>query len=131
MFRICNRINNFYVYAFCRIPGPDGSLYYCLLDSMARVQSVDDKAVFLFVGVANAHHSEWSELVSPTDRHGRDALDFFNLSGCEQLVLCPTDIAGKRLDLVGDDWCQWHGRCGRWYSTGHFRSLLCQLCDSC
>ena len=43
---------------------------------MARVQSVDDKAVFVFVGDANAHHSEWLEFVSPTHRHGRDALDF-------------------------------------------------------
>ena len=32
--------------------------------------------VFVFVGDANAHHSEWLESVSPTDRHGRDALDF-------------------------------------------------------
>ena len=48
---------------------------------MARVQSVDDKAVFDFVGDVNAHHSEWLESVSPTDRYGRDALDFCNLSG--------------------------------------------------
>ena len=36
----------------------DGSLYNCHLDSMARVQTIDDKAVFAFVGDANAHHSE-------------------------------------------------------------------------
>ena len=35
--------------------------------------------------------------------HGRDALDFCNLSGCKQLVRCPTHIAGKRLDLVMTD----------------------------
>ena len=35
-----------------------GSIYGCLLNSMARIQSVDDKAVFVFVGDANAHHSE-------------------------------------------------------------------------
>ena len=40
-------------------PGHDGSLYDCLLYSMAGVQSVDDKEVFFFVGDANAHHSEW------------------------------------------------------------------------
>ena len=51
MFGICSRINNFYVYALYRNTG--------LLDSMARIQSVDDKAVFVFVGDANAHHSEW------------------------------------------------------------------------
>ena len=99
LFRICSRINNFYVHAFYHNPGHDGSLYDCLLDSMARVQSVDDKAVFVCVGGANAHHSESLESVSPTDRHGRAALNFRNLSGCEQLVCSPTHIAGNRLDL--------------------------------
>ena len=32
---------------------------------MTRVQSVDDKVVFLFVSDATAHHSEWLESVSP------------------------------------------------------------------
>ena len=77
------------MYAFYHNPGHDGALYDCLLDSVARVQSVDDKTVFVFVGDSNAHHSEWLESVSPTYRHGRDALDFCNLSGCEQLVLGP------------------------------------------
>ena len=106
--KFCSRINNFYVHAFnhnpghggslyyCRLdPGHGGSLYYCRLDPMARVQSVDDKAVFVFVGDANAHHSKWFESVSPTDRHGRNALDFCNLSGCEQLVCVPIHIAGN------------------------------------
>ena len=67
---------------------------------MAWAQSVDDKAVFVFVGDANAHHSEWLESVSPTDQYGHDALDFCNLSGCELLVRCPTHITGDRLYLV-------------------------------
>ena len=100
MFRICSMINNFYVYAFYRNPGDNGSLYGCLIDSMARVQSVYEKALFVFVSDANAHHCEWLESVSPTDRHGRDTLDFCNQSGCEQLVRGPTHIAGNRLDLV-------------------------------
>ena len=75
----------------------DGSLYDCLLDYMARVQSVDDKAVFVYIGHPNAHHSAWLESVSPTDRHAwRDALDFCNLSGCEQLVRHSTPIADKQ-----------------------------------
>ena len=60
-------------------------------------------AVFIFVGDVNTHHSEWLESVSRTDRHGRDALDFCNLSCCEQLVRCPTHIAGNTLDLVMTD----------------------------
>ena len=100
MFRICGEINNFYVYAFYHYPGHDGSLYDSVLDSMVWAQSVNDKADFVFVGDANAYHSEWLESVSPTDQYGRDTLDFCNLSGCEQLVLCPTHIAGDRLNLV-------------------------------
>ena len=48
----------------------------------------------------NAHHSEWLESVYPTDLHGCDAFDFCNLSGCKQLVRCPTHIVGNRLDPV-------------------------------
>ena len=91
------------MFVFHRNPGHDGSFYDCLLDSMVRVQSVDDKSVFIFVSDANSNHSEWLESVSPTDRHERDALDFCNLSGCELLVLCPTHIAGHRFYLVMTD----------------------------
>ena len=70
---------------------------------MARVQSVDDKSVFVFVGDANTYHSERLESVSPTDRHGRDAINSCNLSGFEQLVRCSTPIPGNRLDLVMTD----------------------------
>ena len=130
MFSICSRINIFYVCAFYRNPGHDGSLYDCLLDCMALVQSVEDKAVFVFVGNDNGHHSEWLESVSPTDRHGHDALDFCNLSGCEQLVRCSSHTAGNRLDLEMTI-CLCHSRCGRWYSTRHFISMFCQLCATC
>ena len=54
--RICSWMKNNYVYTFYRNPGYDGSLYDCLLD-ISVVQSVDDKAVFVFVSDANAHHS--------------------------------------------------------------------------
>ena len=103
MFHICSRINNFYVHASYRNPRLNGSLYDYLLDSMAWLESVDDKEVFVIVRDANAHHSEWLESVSHTDRHGRYALDFCNLFGCEQCVRCHTHIAGNRLDLVMTD----------------------------
>ena len=67
------------------------------------MQSIDSKAVFVFVGDANSHHLEWLESVSPTDGQGRDALDFCNLAGCEQMVRGATHIAGNRLDLVMTD----------------------------
>ena len=103
VFHICKRLSDFYVCVFYRNPGHDGSLYDCLVESMARMQSVDDKAVFVFDCDANAHRCEWLESVSPTDRQGRDALYFCNLSGCKQLVRCPTYIAGNRLNLVMSD----------------------------
>ena len=70
------------------------------------------------------------ESVNPTDRHGRDAPDVCNLSRCEQLVRWPTHIAANRLKLLITDAADIVD-CVRWYSTGHFSSLLCQLCDSC
>ena len=57
MFRICSMMNNFYVVALFCNPGHDSSLSDCLHNAMARVQSVDDKAVFVFVSDVNAHHS--------------------------------------------------------------------------
>ena len=73
-----------------RNPGHDGSFH---VNSMVYLQSFDIKAAF--VGDANAHHSESSESVSPSDRHGRDALNFCILSRCEPLVRCPTHITGN------------------------------------
>ena len=37
------------------------------------------------------------------DGHGRDALEFGNMAGCEQLVRGATHIASNRLDLVMTD----------------------------
>ena len=51
---------------------------------MAIIQSIDNKAVFVFVGDVNAHHYEWFVSVSPTDCHG-------------------LDIDGKKLNLVMTD----------------------------
>ena len=95
---------------------------------MTKVQSVDAKVVFVVVGDANVHHSELLKSVSPTDRLGRDALDFCNLPDGEQLVRWPTHIAGNRHDLVKMD--VHDSRCVCWYSTVNFTSLLCQLCAS-
>ena len=74
-----------------------------LLTLLLGLQPVDDKTVSVFVNGANAHQSEWLELVSANERNGRDAVDFCNLSGCEQLVHCPTHSPGNRLDLVMTD----------------------------
>lgn len=59
--------------------------------------------MFVFVGDFNAYHREWLTSVSPTDAHGRAALDFANVSCCTQLVSGPTHQAGNCLDLVLSD----------------------------
>ena len=71
----------------------DGSLYDCLLYSMARYRHLMIKRYLSLLLRRMCLHSEWLESISPTDRHGRDALDFCNLSGC----------VGNRLDLVMTD----------------------------
>ena len=56
----------------------------------------------MFVGDENAHNEE--ELGSSTTTvHGRAALDFASLSGCEQIVTEPTHIDRGVLDLVLTD----------------------------
>ncbi len=71
--------------------------------AMSVTKDNDRKAAFVSVGDFNAHHREWLESVSPTDSHGRDALDFVNVSGCSQLAAGPTHLAYNRLDLVVTD----------------------------
>ena len=66
---------------------------------MAKVQSVDRKAYFLFVADVNARHEQWL-LSSTTTVHGRAALDFVSTSGCEQMVTEPIHIDVGGPDLV-------------------------------
>ena len=83
------------------VPGSDYDVLVCAESKVSNHRHLSELRMPGFVvSDSNAHHSEWLESVSLTDRHVRDALDFCNLSCCEQLVLCPTHIAGNRLDLV-------------------------------
>ena len=66
---------------------------------MAKVQFVDRKAPFLFIGDVNAHHEKWLGS-STTYPHGRAARDFASSSGCKQMVTEPTHINEAALDLV-------------------------------
>ena len=75
--------------------------FYCLLTIIAKVQSVDRKASFLFVGDVNAHHEEW--LGSSMMNHGRAARHFASSSGCEQMVTECTHIDGGLFALVLTD----------------------------
>ena len=86
-----------------RNPDLDVQIFDCLLNSMAVIQENDRKAAFLFVGDFNAHHREWLNSVSPTDCHGRRALDFSTESGCDQLIHRSTHISGNILDLIFTD----------------------------
>ena len=100
--RVCGSRQNFYVFCVYRSPNTDDRVFDCMLASMARIQSMDKKAVFCFLGDFNCHHQEW--LGSPrTDSHGRMARDFSSLSDCRQLVVGPTHRDGGTLDLVLTD----------------------------
>ena len=69
---------------------------------MAAVQAVDVSASFLFVGDLNSHHQE--RLGSTTSNsHGVAAFDFATVSGCDQLIVCPTNARGGILDLLMTD----------------------------
>ena len=101
--KICSRFNNYYIFSVYRNPDLDDSIYDCLLNSMAYIQESDPKASFVFVGDVNAHHQDWLNSVSQTNQHGRAALDFSNLTGCEQIVHSPTHVSGNCLDLLFTD----------------------------
>ena len=101
--KVSGRLMNLYIFASYRNPDLDESIYECLLTKMAAVQQADSKACFVFVGDYNAHHTEWLNSVTATDNHGVAALDFSNISGCEQLITEPTHQSGNTLDLVFTD----------------------------
>ena len=69
---------------------------------MAAVQTEDIRASFLFVGDLNGHHREWFGSTT-TNRHGVAAFDFATVSGCDQLVVCPTHARGITLELQMTD----------------------------
>ena len=101
--KVCGKHNNFYLFSIYRNPDANDGIYDCLYDSMSSIQENDRKAAFIFVGDFNAHHREWLNSVSPTDRHGLSALDFATQSGCEQLIQRPTHRSGNTLDLLFTD----------------------------
>ena len=69
---------------------------------MAAVQTEDVRASFLFVGDLNGHHQE--RLGSTTTNcHGVAAFHFATVSGCDQLVVGPTQARGGTLDLLITD----------------------------
>ena len=69
---------------------------------MAAVQAEDVRASFLFVGDLNGHHQECFASTT-TNRHGVAAFDFATVSGCDQLVVGPTNVRGGTLDLLMTD----------------------------
>lgn len=103
LIKVSSKYNNHYIFSLYRNPDANNDLYDCLLTAMASIQSVDVKASFIFVGDLNAHHQEWLGSISPTNRNGLAALDFSNLSGCEQLIQGPTHNSGNCLDLALTD----------------------------
>ena len=69
---------------------------------MTAVQAEDVRESFVFVGDLNGHHQEWLGSTT-TNRHGVAAFEFATVSGCDQLVICPTHARGGTLDLLMTD----------------------------
>ena len=102
VFRVCSVRPDLHVYSLYHNPDLDDRIFDCSLASMAAVQAEDVSASFLFVGDLNGHHQEW--LCSMTmNRHGVAAFYFATVSGCDQLVVCPTHARGGSLDLLMSD----------------------------
>ena len=93
---------NLYVSSLYRNSDIDDWIFYCLLASMAAVQTEVISASFLFVGDLNDHHQEWLGSTN-TNRHGVAVFDFATVSGCEQLVVGPTHEHGGALELLMTD----------------------------
>ena len=66
---------------------------------MAAVQTEDIRAFLVFVGDLNGHLQEWLGFTA-TNRHGVTVFDFETVSGCDQLVVGPTNERGGTLDLL-------------------------------
>ena len=58
------------------------NFFTVLLTAMAKIQSVEKRKSFLFVGNVNAHHEEWLGS-STTTMHGRAVLHFASSTVCE------------------------------------------------
>ena len=102
VFRVRDVIKNLYVISLNRNPHLDDRIFYCLLASMAAVQTEDIRATFLFVDDLNCHHQQWMGSTT-TNRHGVATFDFSTVSGCDQLVVSPTHARGRTLDFLMTD----------------------------
>ena len=100
-FRVCGVRYNFDVLSLYCNPDLDDRIFYCLLTSMAAMQTEDVRASFLFVSDLNGHHQEWfGSTTTNRQCHGVAAFDFSTVSGCDQLVVGPTNERNGVLDLL-------------------------------
>ena len=106
VFMVCGaRQNLLYVFSLNHNPYLDDRIFDWLLASIAAVQaelSMRMSVPISYLWVIYGHHQEW--LGSTTmNRHGVVAFDFATVSGCDQLVVCPTLSRGGTLDLLMTD----------------------------
>ena len=93
---------NLYVCSLYRNPELDDLIFVCLLATMAAVKAEGVGASFLFVGDLDGHHQEWLGSTT-TNRNGVAAIDFATVSGCDQLVVGPTQPRVGTLHLLMTD----------------------------
>ena len=100
--RVCGVRQNLHVFSLYRNPDLDNRIFDWLLASVAALQTEDIRASFLFVGDLNGHHQEWLGSTT-TNHHEVAAFNFATVSGCDQLVVGPTNALGGTLDLLMTD----------------------------
>ena len=87
-----------------RNPDLPDKIFPWLLTVIAKVQYMNSKVSFLFVGDVNDHQEEW--LGSSTyNLYGRAARDLASSLGCKQMVTDPTHIVEGVLDIGKCSWC--------------------------
>lgn len=94
--------SNLYFCCTYRRPSANDSVFECLAEAVSKIQEIDKKSCFVFMGDYNAHHEEWLGSTC-TDIHGEAALQFCYTLGLSQLVGESTHAGGGRLDLVMTD----------------------------
>ena len=100
--KICSSSHNFHVFGLYRHSALSEKVFDCLLTAMAKVQSVNRGAPFLFVGSVNAYHEEWLGS-STTNLHRKAACDCTSSSDFVQMVKKPSHFNAAVITLVLTD----------------------------
>ena len=67
--KVCGKHSHFFMFSVCRNPNAGDGIFDFLLISMTAIQENYRKASYVFIRDSNAHHREWLNSISQTDRY--------------------------------------------------------------